>query len=459
MSGQFEAPQSLPTTPVVPFDPKVNRYALGLGPVLKPASFTGWKDESDSWKTTAYIHGQLGPMPVQRIYGPDAAGFVASISVNRMSTWQVGAGRHFIMCNDAGKIANHGVMTRMAEDEFHALYNVPHVEYLLHKGGWDAKVENLPLQFNFQIAGPRSLDILEAATREGFRDLKFMRRRETKIHGVDAGGVIEVLRMGMGGTLAYEVHGPAEDGPAVHDAIMQAGEQFGIRRLGWINYMMNHTENGFPQLGYHFLPTFEEDPGLAAWQAERAAHGLDDYWTLPDDFMKLVGSVGDDFEARSRTPIECNWGHSIDFDHEFPGRDVLLAEMENPRRKTVTLVWDPETVAEVLLSYFRPGEEPYTFMPFPLEPYMNPDAGSPFIQHSDWVLKDGEKVGVSSGRCYTHYYRAMISQATVDLEHAEIGTELSVLWGDPGDRQIEIPVKVDRFPFLDLPANQAINHA
>ncbi len=50
-------------------------------------------------------------------------------------------------------------------------------------------------------------------------------------------------------------------GPS-YEAIYRAGEQFGIRKLGIHAYMMNHTENGFPQAYYHFPYPWGEDKGF-----------------------------------------------------------------------------------------------------------------------------------------------------------------------------------------------------
>jgi glycine cleavage system aminomethyltransferase T len=57
--------------------------------------------------------------------------------------------------------------------------------------------------FLFQIGGPISLDVVEAATGESFRDMKHLRYRDSQI----CGHPVQICRVGMAGTLAYEVHG------------------------------------------------------------------------------------------------------------------------------------------------------------------------------------------------------------------------------------------------------------
>jgi glycine cleavage system aminomethyltransferase T len=80
-----------------------------------------------------------------------------------------------------------------------------------------------------------------------------------------------------------------------------------------------------------------------------------------------------------------------------------------------------------------------------------------FTLFHDKVLKEGQNVGMSMGRMYSYYYRVMLSIAPIAVEHADIGTELTVLWGDPDTRQKEIRVTVARYPYLDLERNEAID--
>ena len=87
--------------------------------------------------------------------------------------------------------------------------------------------------------------------------------RDISIAGVDVELDLELSRIGMVGTLAYEIRGPLEAGPAVYDAVYRAGQDFGIKRLGWRTYAVNHTEGGFPQVNCTFLPAAFADAGFA----------------------------------------------------------------------------------------------------------------------------------------------------------------------------------------------------
>ena len=56
-----------------------------------------------------------------------------------------------------------------------------------------------------------------------------------------------------------------------------------------------------------------------------------------------------------------------------------------------------------------------------------------------------------------YYYRQMISVCSINTEFSQIGTEVTVLWGEPGTRQKEIRAAVARYPFLDVERNEKID--
>jgi glycine cleavage system aminomethyltransferase T len=65
----------------------------------------------------------------------------------------------------------------------------------------------------------------------------------------------------------------------------------------------------------------------------------------------------------------------------------------------------------------------------------------------DYVVKDGQKIGLATGRTPAFAEGTMISLAWIDREFAVEGTEVSVLWGDIGHPQIEIRATVAQFPY------------
>jgi glycine cleavage system aminomethyltransferase T len=50
----------------------------------------------------------------------------------------------------------------------------------------------------------------------------------------------------------------------------------------------------------------------------------------------------------------------------------------------------------------------------------------------DKVLKNGKIIGISTYTGYTYNERAMISLAVVESRHSEVGTEVTLVWGEEG---------------------------
>ncbi|WP_220187075.1 hypothetical protein [Pseudonocardia pini] len=437
---QFE--KTFPHSPFVPYDPIVQFYEMAswnFGGDAEAWEYTGWRDETLAGKTTASLHGHLNPSPTLRLTGPDALAFLSSVCVNSFANFQVGASRHAIMTDERGRVGSHGMLLRLGEEEFVSYWLSPYLLFrLADRPELDVTAEDLTGQvFLFQLSGPRSLEVLEAATRENLHDIRFLRHRTAGIDGRE----VRVIRIGMSGTLAYEVHGAVQDALPVYEAIMAAGEEYGTRRMGVQAYMCQHTEGGFGQAYYHFPLAWGDDEKLQAFFASLG------FPPVGRD-LRLHGSAGDDLDRRHRSPYDLGWGHMVKFDHDFVGREALEREAAADATRMVTLVWNPDDVADVFRSQFGPGED---HQPMNLPNHFMYEVGDPEHRQSLWadkVLVDGRDVGTSSGRCFSAFSREMLSLATVETAYATEGTEVVVLWGDPGTRQKEIRATVARFPYL-----------
>ena len=429
-------PASMAHSPFVPHDPNVHLYIGNVFNHLIPFEHTGWRDETMAWKENCYLHGNLNPSPTYRIHGPDALKFLSDHCINSFKNFPIGSGKHAVMPDAQGRVMMDGVLVRTAEDDFITYWMAPYIAYALQKGNYDAVGEDLTGKvYLFQLAGPRSLEILEKASGQDFHDVGFMRTQKGSIRGME----FDVLRMGMAGTLAYELHGKIEDAHAVYSALMEAGAAFGIRRLGHRAYLMNHTEDGFPQAYYHFPYPWQEDAGFAAVMGGN----VNRIWS------SLRGSMGKELAPRYRTVVELGWNKMARFDHDFVGRAAIEAELANPRRKMVTLEWNSADILDIHASQYQPGEH---YLPME-EP--NHAVGTGLW--ADRVEKNGKMAGVSSGRAYSYNDRTMISLCSIDVAHSALGTEVEVVWGEPGTRQKHIRATVTRFPYLNENRNQTVD--
>ncbi len=392
------------------------------------AEYTDWIDESMSWKDNCYI-GDWSFLWQRRYKGPDVLKLFSDFSVNSFAKFEIAQSKHVTHTNRQGKVIAEGILTRLAEDEVRLFGRGTFwIDYQLKRGSYD--VDSLPEEgYNFQVAGPKALAIMEKLVGPTIRDIKFMRNGECTI----AGHTVVALRQGMSGEPGWELQGPADDAAAVYDAVIAAGAEYGIRRLGGRAAFINHLEACFPTIVTDYLPAiFDED--LKDYLAEFKA-GLPRFAST----FNLAGSYqSDDIADWYRSPVELGWAKNIKFDHNFLGREALEAEVAAPRRVIRTLVWNADDVVDVYASLFRSGA-PYHFMEMPRD-----QRG---FMYADRVECRGKLVGVSTSRGYSYYFREMLSLCVIDVASAEIGTEVAIVWGEPGETQKTIRAVVANAPY------------
>ena len=418
-------------------DSAINEGSLGLlrmGDSFFPLEFTGTEDEYMATRTTASLGVFLTMSPVLDITGPDAVKFLNSVCVNRdFAKMKLGGSRHGLICNEKGQMLATGVILRKTEDCFRTYWMAPAIHYYLITSGMDVKGEYIEDEYFYQIDGPKSLEILEKATGEDLHDLKFAQNKTVKIDGTD----MVVYRLGMSGALAYELHGAAKDAETAYKRLREVLFEYGGKLQGVRNYsIVLHTPGGYPNQ----LMTFD-------YPFETSGEGLAEFTRNNPFRLEFVGSASDDRENMYANPYDVGWGNLVNFDHEFLGKKALYELSKNPPRQPVTLVWNADDVGKVFASQFSGSDaERYEQLEYPT----NFSSATVFMKlRTDYVLVDGKKVGISTGRTYAYYEHRMISLALLDNEYAIEGKEVSVLWGTPGKPQTEIRAQIAKVPYYD----------
>jgi len=389
--------------------------------------YTDWIDESHSWKEACYI-GDWSFLWERRFKGPGVLKLFSDISVNSFAKFDIGQSKHVIHCNKDGKVIHEGILSRLDSEEFMLFgRGCFWADYKLRHGSYDA-TSRADDWFNFQVSGPNAIYVVEKAARQSLRDVKFMHSGKIRIRGHD----VLALRQGMAGEIGFELQGPTQFSKEIYAAIIEAGRDFGIRRLGGRAVFINHLEACFPTIIVDYCPAIFDDDMIEYRQEFAAA--------MPAEAstFNVAGSFeADDIRAWYRSPVELGWTKNIKFDHDFIGREALQAEVANPRRAMRTLVWNPDDVADVYASLFRGESFDYMEMPRDQRGFM----------YMDKVLKDGKLVGISSSRGYSAYFKKMLSLCTIDIEQSEPETQVAVVWGNPGRPQRTIRATVAPAPY------------
>ncbi len=135
--------------------------------------YTDWQDESLSWKEACYI-GDWSFLWERRFKGPDALKLFSDISVNSFTKFDLGQSKHVIHCDDNGKVIHEGILSRLSDDEFMLFgRGCFWADYKLRHGKYNctSKADDW---FNLQVSGPNAIHVVEKASGQSLRDVKFM---------------------------------------------------------------------------------------------------------------------------------------------------------------------------------------------------------------------------------------------------------------------------------------------
>ncbi|UBF30293.1 (2Fe-2S)-binding protein (plasmid) [Kovacikia minuta CCNUW1] len=179
--------------------------------------------------------GTLGKLELR---GSDAAEFLERVYTGRYTNLKVGMSRYALMLDEAGVIVDDGVIARLGADHFYfttttsgaaAIYR--ELSRLNTMWQLDCGLVNLTgARSAINLAGPNARHVLTQLTDCDLSGTAFpyLAVREATVAGIPA----ILMRVGFVGEWGYEIHVAAESAPALWDALLEAGAEYGICPFG-----------------------------------------------------------------------------------------------------------------------------------------------------------------------------------------------------------------------------------
>ena len=192
------------------------------------------------------------------VVGPDAAAFLDRMYTNRMSTLAVGSIRYGLMLGLDGMVFDDGVVMRLAEDRFFvttttggAANVLDRFEEWLQTEWPDLRVYCTSVTEQWAtvaVNGPRARELMGALETDVPLDAEafpFMTVRDGTVAGMPA----RIARVSFTGELAYEINVEGWLGRPMWEAVMAAGEPFGVTPYGTEAMHLLRAEKGFVIVG------------------------------------------------------------------------------------------------------------------------------------------------------------------------------------------------------------------
>jgi len=415
-----------------------------------PTEYSNWRDEQRAWRETAVLFDQSHHMANLYVEGPDALKLLSYLGTNSFANFPVNRAKQFAPCSYDGYVVGDGILFHLEPNSLVFVGRAPTANWLeFHAttGGFNVKIKRddrspsnpggravIRTCYRYQIQGPNAKSIIERLNGGPFPEIKFFNMGEIKING----RTVRALRHGMAGAPGLEIWGPYEERDQIRAAIVEAGRDWGLREVGARAYASNTLESGWIPSP---LPAVYTGDKMKAYRQWLPANGYEATGSLAGSF------VSNNIEDYYSTPFELGYGIFVKFDHDFIGREALEKMNARPQRKKVTFAWRGEDVAKAYQSLLEPGD-PYKFIDLPISNYASASY--------DKVMKGGKTVGLSMFAGYSYNERSVLSLGVVDPD-IEIGTELTLLWGEEGGgtkkptverhKQLEVRATVSPVPY------------
>jgi vanillate/3-O-methylgallate O-demethylase len=407
--------------------------------------------EQRAWRESAVLFDQSHHMPEIFLRGADAARLLNGIGVNSFANFTPGRVKQFIACNPHGQVIGECILYYLEDGTFELVSGMPllnWVAYHAQRGGYEVTLERdnqssgnsrgRRVKFRFGLDGPNVGALFKELVEGPVPEIPFFRTARVRIAGCE----VLAFRHGMAGHQGVELSGAFDDGAKVRAAVLEVGRRHGLRPAGLLAYFSTIAEIGW--VGSPF-PAIFTSPELREYRQ----------W-LPADTWEASAQLGGSFVSQNIeeyyvTPWHLGSEKQIKFDHEFVGRSALEAMSKSPPRVRRMLVWNKQDVMRVFSSLLEPGLA-YKLIRLPIATYA-------YQQHDAIKSLDGKHAGTATFAGYTANEDVLISIGLLDPAYGEIGTELSLTWGEPDGgsrkpqverhRQTDIRVTVAPAPYAE----------
>ena len=208
-------------------------------------------------KTAGIIDGSsFGKIEV---HGPDAAEFLERFFTGVYVTQKLGSCRYVMLLDELGVVVDDGIASRLADDLFYLSIGTSNAaavyrEMQRAQQMWqlDLGLVNVTGAFGaINIAGPNAREILATLTDLdlSYESFPISSVRESQVAGVE----VRLIRVAFVSANGYELHLPMAQLPLVWDALLRAGQKYGLRPFGSDTQRLLRLEMG------HAMPGVDTD--------------------------------------------------------------------------------------------------------------------------------------------------------------------------------------------------------
>ena len=318
----------------------------------------------------------VSPLFKYHVRGPDAVRLLDRVVTRNVAKAKVGQVLYTPWCDGAGKVLDDGTVSILSPDFLRLTSAEPNYRWLCENArGLRVTIEDASdAVAALALQGPNSRTILEHAAGTSLAGVKFFRLTNALIRGVP----VTITRTGYTGDLGYEIWMDAEHALPVWDALIAAGNSYGITPAGILALDVARIEAGLLLLDVDYVP------------ARKAL-----------------------IEQQKSSPLELGLEWTVGFDKPaFVGHGALLAERARRpewRFVGVEVEWEPleALYTELGLAPRLPTTAWRTSVPL-------------------YAADSDRQVGYATSGCWSPLLKRYLTLAHLEAGSAEVDTELDM---------------------------------
>lgn len=198
-----------------------------------PIQYSGLAKEHAAVRESAGLFdvSHMGEIDVK---GPGTIPFLMHLLTNDVASCEIGQAQYNAMCLPTGGIVDDLVIYRRGEEHVLLCVNASNTQkdlewVLAQSKDFDVTIEDISAATaQLALQGPKAAAILQSLTKTDLSPIATYRFAEGKVAGRSA----IIARTGYTGEDGFEIFMAPEDGPAIWDAIMEAGTPEGMLPVG-----------------------------------------------------------------------------------------------------------------------------------------------------------------------------------------------------------------------------------
>ena len=255
-----------------------------------PVSYTGINDEHLAVRNAVGIF-DVSHMGEFLIKGKQARDLIQYLTTNDASKLTDKKVQYSCMTNHQGGIIDDLLVYRQTETEYYLVVNASNIEkdwnWILQQNTFDAEIHNISDEMSLlAVQGPKALSTLQKLTSVPLSQIPYYAFETGEMAGIEN---VMISHTGYTGAGGFEIYIHNSHAPAMWNAIIEAGKEFGIKPCGL---------------------------------------GARDTLRLEMGFCLYGNDIND-----STTPLEAGLGWITKFNKNFIGKEMLLRQKEQGVRK------------------------------------------------------------------------------------------------------------------------------